>query len=80
QGRLHIKQRYLEDKIQFIEGNAFDADSLAAVTPSPTIGVVSGLYELFPSNELIKQSLNGLSRAIPSGGLLIYTCQPWHPQ
>lgn len=80
QGRLHIKERFLEDKIRFEEGNAFDADDLAAVTPAPTLGVVSGLYELFPSNELIKASLNGLSRAIPSGGLLIYTCQPWHPQ
>ncbi|MEY1274689.1 bifunctional alpha/beta hydrolase/class I SAM-dependent methyltransferase [Providencia rettgeri] len=80
QGQLHIKERYLEDKIQFTEGNAFDADDLAAVSPSPTIGIVSGLYELFPSNEMINASLNGLSRAIPPGGLLIYTCQPWHPQ
>ena len=80
QGQLHIKERFLEDKIRFEEGNAFDADDLASVTPAPTLGVVSGLYELFPSNELIKASLNGLSRAIPSGGLLIYTCQPWHPQ
>ncbi len=80
QGRLHIKERFLEGKIRFEEGNAFDADDLAAVTPSPTLGIVSGLYELFPSNHLIKASLDGLSRAIPSGGLLIYTCQPWHPQ
>lgn len=80
QGRLHIKERFLEDKIRFVEGNAFDADDLASVTPAPTLGVVSGLYELFPSNKLIKASLDGLSRAIPSGGLLIYTCQPWHPQ
>lgn len=80
QGRLQIKERYLEDKARFEEGNAFDADDLVAVTPAPTLGIVSGLYELFPSNELIRASLNGLSRAIPSGGLLIYTCQPWHPQ
>lgn len=80
QGRLQIKERYLENKAHFEEGNAFDADDLAAVTPAPTLGIVSGLYELFPSNDLIRASLNGLSRAIPSGGLLIYTCQPWHPQ
>lgn len=80
QGRLQIKERYLENKARFEEGNAFDADDLATVTPAPTLGIVSGLYELFPSNDLIRASLNGLSRAIPSGGLLIYTCQPWHPQ
>lgn len=80
QGRSHIKERYLEDKVRFEEGNAFDTNDLASITPAPTLGIVSGLYELFPSNDLIRASLSGLSQAIPSGGLLIYTCQPWHPQ
>lgn len=80
QGNIAIKERHLEDKVRFEEGNAFDAESLSAVSPSPTLGIVSGLYELFPENHLLKESLKGLSQAIPSGGLLIYTCQPWHPQ
>ena len=41
---------------------------------------VSGLYELFPDNAMIKRSLGGLAQAIPAGGYLIYTGQPWHPQ
>ncbi|OAT24455.1 bifunctional alpha/beta hydrolase/class I SAM-dependent methyltransferase [Proteus myxofaciens] len=80
QGQIAIKERYLEDKVRFEEGNAFDTESLSAVTPAPTLGIVSGLYELFPDNQLIKASLKGLSQAIPKEGLLIYTCQPWHPQ
>jgi len=62
------------------EGDAFDRESLAAITPRASIGVASGLYELFPSNEEVLESLAGLREAIESGGYLIYTNQPWHPQ
>ena len=61
-------------------GDAFDRSSLAASIPRPTIGIVSGLYELFPENPPVRESLAGLADAIESGGHLIYTNQPWHPQ
>jgi alpha-beta hydrolase superfamily lysophospholipase/SAM-dependent methyltransferase len=61
-------------------GDAFDRDALARITPRPTIGIVSGLYELFSSNELVLNSLQGLFEAIEPGGYLIHTNQPWHPQ
>ena len=61
-------------------GDAFDRASIAAIQPRATIGIVSGLYELFPSNELVLNSLRGLADAIEPGGYLIYTNQPWHPQ
>jgi len=60
--------------------DAFDRASLAAITPRATIGIVSGLYELFPSNTAVMNSLGGLADAIEPGGYLIYTNQPWHPQ
>src|SRR5260370_3709460 len=62
------------------KGDAFDRASLAAVTPRPTIAIVSGLYELFPENEPVLRSLRGLADAVEPGGHLIYTNQPWHPQ
>jgi len=61
-------------------GDAFDRESLARIQPRATIGIVSGLYELFPSNEPVLTSLRGLANAIEPGGYLIYTNQPWHPQ
>jgi alpha-beta hydrolase superfamily lysophospholipase len=61
-------------------GDAFDRVALAALTPRATIGIVSGLYELFPSNDAVLASLGGLADAIEHGGYLIYTNQPWHPQ
>jgi alpha-beta hydrolase superfamily lysophospholipase/SAM-dependent methyltransferase len=66
--------------VMFERGDAFDRASLAAIAPKPTIAIVSGLYELFPSNEPVKNSLAGLAEAIAPGGFLIYTNQPWHPQ
>src|SRR5262249_57736225 len=62
------------------EGGACDEKSLAAVAPRPTVAVVSGLYELFADNALIRRSLAGLAAAVPPGGYLVYTGQPWHPQ
>jgi hypothetical protein len=50
------------------------------MTPRPTLGVVSGLYELFADNEGVRRSLAGLAAAIAPGGYLVYTGQPWHPQ
>jgi alpha-beta hydrolase superfamily lysophospholipase/SAM-dependent methyltransferase len=60
--------------------DAFDRDSLAGIQPRATIGIVSGLYELFSSNDLVLNSLRGLAEAIDPGGYLVYTNQPWHPQ
>ena len=66
--------------VTVLSGNAFDRASLAAIEPRPTIGIVSGLFELFPGNAEVLTSLRGLADAIDFGGYLIYTNQPWHPQ
>jgi alpha-beta hydrolase superfamily lysophospholipase len=60
--------------------DAFDRASFTDFQPRATIGLVSGLYELFPSNEMVVESLAGLAEAIEPEGFLIYTNQPWHPQ
>ncbi|MEE3663881.1 bifunctional alpha/beta hydrolase/class I SAM-dependent methyltransferase [Brenneria sp. g21c3] len=79
-GQAMIEARGLSGIAQFKTGNAFDYDSLASIDPAPTLGIVSGLYELFPDNDLLRTSLAGLAAAIPPGGVLVYTGQPWHPQ
>ena len=40
----------------------------------------TGIYELFPDNGPVRTSLRGLGQAVPAGGYLVYTNQPWHPQ
>src|SRR5213078_4473454 len=70
----------LQTTARFERGDAFDRQSLVEIRPKPTLGVVSGLYELFPDNGLVRRSLAGLADAIEPGGYLVYTGQPWHPQ
>lgn len=79
-GRELIQQLGLADMVRFEVGDAFDEASLAQLTPSPTLAIVSGLYELFPSNPQIQRSLAGLAQTMAPGGKLVYTGQPWHPQ
>ena len=79
-GQALIRAKGLEGIVKFEKGDAFDTTSLGAVSPKPTLGIVSGLYELFPDNGMVSRSLAGLAAAIPPGGYLIYTGQPWHPQ
>jgi len=79
-GEALIEAAQLKAIARFDNADAFDRRSLAAIEPRPTIGIVSGLYELFADNDAVRASLGGLGDAIASGGFLVYTCQPWHPQ
>ncbi|ASG54674.1 MAG TPA: hypothetical protein DCM34_03040 [Salmonella bongori] len=79
-GKEMIASRGMSGRVRFERGDAFNYDELAALEPSPTLGIVSGLYELFPDNAVVRRSLAGLAAAIEPGGVLLYTGQPWHPQ
>lgn len=78
-GRELAQQKGI-DTVDYRQSDAFDADAIAGHEPRPNIAIVSGLYELFPENDRVLESLRGLARAVEPGGLLIYTNQPWHPQ
>ena len=80
EGAEMIRSRQLESIARFEKGDAFDRGSLASVTPRPTLAIVSGLYELFGDNDMVSRSLAGIGDAVPDGGYLVYTGQPWHPQ
>ncbi|WP_339544568.1 bifunctional alpha/beta hydrolase/class I SAM-dependent methyltransferase [Pseudomonas sp. RA_35y_Pfl2_P32] len=79
-GGALIREKGLENIACFVKGDAFDRADLAALDPQPTLAVVSGLYELFADNQRVGDSLAGLADAVPPGGYLVYTGQPWHPQ
>lgn len=79
-GATLIVSRGLQEIATFQKADAFDRASLAGAKPTPTVAVVSGLYELFSDNAMIEQSLAGLADAMPQGACLVYTGQPWHPQ
>lgn len=66
--------------VRFEKGDAFNTESILKITPRPNIVIVSGLYELFPDNEMVLNSLKGIAEVLDDGGYFIYTGQPWHPQ
>ncbi|MGQ7246323.1 bifunctional alpha/beta hydrolase/class I SAM-dependent methyltransferase [Halomonas sp. V046] len=79
-GAALIEAKGLGDIARFVKGDAFDREDLARLDVTPTLAVVSGLYELFGDNAMVGASLAGLADAIAPGGYLVYTGQPWHPQ
>ena len=79
-GSEMIKERGLQDVASFTQANAFDSASYEGLQDAYTLGVVSGLFELFPDNSVVRTALQGFSSSVRSGGYLIYTNQPWHPQ
>jgi hypothetical protein len=68
------------ENVAFESADAFDRENLLSITPAPSIVIVSGLYELFPDNRPVLESLEGIAGVLQNGGYLIYTSQPWHPQ
>jgi alpha-beta hydrolase superfamily lysophospholipase/SAM-dependent methyltransferase len=67
-------------QVRYEQGDAFDPESLSDLRGWPSIGIVSGLYELFSDNQAVLRSLGGLHAAMQPSGYLVYTNQPWHPQ
>ena len=70
----------LADHVGTEERDAFDPASYAGGDAQYDIVIASGLYELFPENAPVLQSLEGIARQLKPGGALVYTGQPWHPQ
>jgi hypothetical protein len=66
--------------VEFKVADAFDKNSYSTEEFSPNILIISGLYELFPDNDMIRNSLQGGVSMLQDGGYIIYTGQPWHPQ
>ena len=78
QGQALIERLGAGDIARFEQGDAFNPAQLTGMTP--TLAVVSGLYELFTDNDAVLRSLQGIAAVVPEGGYLAYTGQPWHPQ
>ena len=80
-GRALIAEKGLDGIAQFVKGDAFDRDE-----PGRSRAEADARHRLRPLRALPRQrawcrrSLAGLAAAIPPGGYLIYTGQPWHPQ
>lgn len=79
EGKLLAKQ-YGISNIAYKQADAFNKDTYSKNIFEPNIVVISGVFELFPSNELIENAIKGITSVIEDDGYLVYTGQPWHPQ
>jgi len=65
---------------EHMQADAFDPSTYQAQSFRPNILIVSGLFELFPSNETVLKAVQGATAILEDGGFIVYTGQPWHPQ
>lgn len=79
QGRALAQERGL-DNIRYEQADAFDKSNYDRSVYEPNIVVVSGVFELFEQNGLIRNAIEGITSMIAEDGYLVYTGQPWHPQ
>lgn len=78
-GNQYIEQHKLKN-IAYEQADAFNPTNYSNANFEPNIVVISGVFELFESNELIQKAIDGASSLLKSGDILLFTNQPFHPQ
>jgi len=79
QGRALAKEWGLSS-IKYEKADAFSPQDLKKASPRPNLIIVSGLYELFTDDDVIKRSMRDIFRTLAGGDSYIFTNQPFHPQ
>lgn len=65
--------------LKFAKLDAFDERALLTIDPRTSVAVATGIFELTPDKNKVLVTLRGLSAAMRTGSLLVYTDQPHHP-
>lgn len=76
----HLAKELGIKNIKYEKSDAFSLEDLKRANPQPNVVVVSGLYELFTDNDMIKKSMKDIFAVLAYGDLFIFTNQPYHPQ
>lgn len=66
--------------IKYEKADAFSVEALKSASPVPNVIIVSGLYELFTNDDIVKKSMNNIASVLKQGDYFIFTNQPYHPQ
>lgn len=85
------EQLEIADRVTTCQKDAFDPASYSNMQKGSNnakglddkkfdIAIASGVFELFSDNTLPATALAGIYDRLKSGGYLLYTNQPWHPE
>ena len=66
-------------RLKFMNSDAFDAQALLSINPATNVALATGIFELTPDNNKVLRTLRGLAAGMQTGGFLVYTDQPHHP-
>ncbi|WP_338972339.1 bifunctional alpha/beta hydrolase/class I SAM-dependent methyltransferase [Fusobacterium vincentii] len=78
-GEEVIKKNNWEN-ISFVNYDCFDKETYKKINYSPNMVIISGVFELFEDNNMLENTISGVSEILEKNGAVIYTGQPWHPQ
>jgi precorrin-6B methylase 2 len=67
------------DRVQFVEGDAFDRRALRALRPAPDVIVELGLYGIYHDDELIERHLRDLA-ALVAPEQIVFNVQTANPE
>lgn len=78
-GEEVIKKNNWEN-ISFVNYDCFDKETYKKINYRPNIVIISGVFELFEDNNMLENTISGVTEILDKNGAVIYTGQPWHPQ
>ena len=78
-GEEVIKKNNWEN-ISFVNYDCFDKETYKKINYTPNIVIISGVFELFEDNNMLENTISGVTEILDKNGAIIYTGQPWHPQ
>ena len=78
-GEEVIKKNNWEN-ISFVNYDCFDKETYKKINYTPNMVIISGVFELFEDNNMLENTISGVSEILEKNGAVIYTGQPWHPQ
>lgn len=72
----------ISERVCTVQKDAFAVESYVprADDDAFDMAIASGVFELFSNNALLHTALAGIYDSLKTGGYLIYTNQPWHPE
>ena len=78
-GEEVIKKNNWEN-ISFVNYDCFNKETYKKINYTPNIVIISGVFELFEDNNMLENTISGVTEILDKDAAIIYTGQPWHPQ